>query len=227
MPGWFPSIGGQTVDIIIEDLTRTSKAKIKCPEARLDDICRLLFDLENALRLRLRHVMDVDHNKCNAFFELIKDDKVAGENFRIFLQQAEAKANAVQHADSFRPSAGEGLTVIGRLMRMVGKSSADELSKRAKAFSAALDLDASCLKHSHESLLTVIFRPTIRVIDDQVRFGRNVLLTIFAASQMVTAAAHADDYGMYPVLYLQGTSYDLRVSLQSIANVLQAAAQRP
>lgn len=57
--------------------------------------------------------------------------------------------------------------------------------------------------------------------DPNVRFARNVLVTVATSCQVLTAAAHADAYGHYPVSLLQALSFDLRRSLAGAETVIQ------
>jgi hypothetical protein len=69
--------------------------------------------------------------------------------------------------------------------------------------------------------VAVLLRPT-NPPKGAARFGRNVLVTVFASSQFVTGAAHADAYPPFPVSLLAGASYDLRKALTRMIEVIEA-----
>ena len=60
----------------------------------------------------------------------------------------------------------------------------------------------------HEAIPSVLGRPTGGEASVRLRFARNVLLTTGTACQLVTAAAHSDDYAHYPVVLLRALSFD-------------------
>jgi hypothetical protein len=53
------------------------------------------------------------------------------------------------------------------------------------------------------------------------RFVRNLLLTLTASAQLITAAAHADAYRAYPVPLLRAASFDLRRAVTDAVRVLR------
>lgn len=220
LPTWFPRGGGETIDVLFEDLNRSAAARLNAIEVRLDELCGALFRVEEVCRRRLWLVLQQDHNAGNALFAFIRDEKKAGETYRTFLEGAELAAQHVQSAEAFRPSARDGITVIARLLRLAGKTSPDEITSRANALANALMLPAE--GGVDDALVTVLFRPVVRNPNPAADAARNILAVVFATSQLVTAGAHADAYPTFPVLLLQSLSYDLRRALHAICDSIEA-----
>jgi hypothetical protein len=227
IPPWVPSIGGTVVAVHIGDLRSQALVPLNAPEVRIGEICEALFRCETAVTSRLRATHAVDHRLSNSLLDLIrvKEGQPGSkqEGFEDILIKADAGQSGVTERRGFRPSAGERVFIVGRLMRVVSASNVDELSSRGKALAQALGLGSDDAGKVHESLPCVLLRPTVRAKDAATRFGRSILLTLYSSCQLVTAAAHADDYPRYPLLALQGLSFDLRTALAEIEGSLRLA----
>jgi len=214
LPQWFPEWGGRTVQITVQDLTHTAKGPLNIPEGQIDEVCVELYDLENALLARLTAVAEEDHNAGNALFEVIRDPKVEKEKYKDFLTKASRNLAAVHNRSGFRPSARDGQSLVGRLMRLASSSSPDQLPKRGIGLAKALGLTDKELLGIDDPITGVLLRPVNREEANE-RCCRNMVVAIYAAAQLVTAAAHADDYPGYPVELIRHVSYDLRRFLSS------------
>jgi hypothetical protein len=71
-----------------------------------------------------------------------------------------------------------------------------------------------------QSLISVLMRPVVRDKSRSVTWGRNLLTTVFAAYQYSTAAAHADDYGQFPVSLLGSMSRNMVRELEELSRSL-------
>jgi hypothetical protein len=218
LPEWFPLGGGQSMMAVIEDITWTASAPLNAPEARLDELCSSLFELETSLISRLRDVHDSDHGAGNALLELIRRED---EKYPTILENAAAFSAEVRNPTSFRPSVKEGRSLISRLWGLTQKSSPDELHRPSKALGRALALPEQPLEGFEESLASVLRRPHGKETEWRVRFGRNLLVTSTTACSLITSAAHADDYPPFPIPLLKSISLDLRTSLRAADFVLR------
>ncbi len=72
--------------------------------------------------------------------------------------------------------------------------------------------------------LGLLVGPTSRRPSGGRHFALNVLYTVGAACQFVTASKHADVHPSYPLPLTRSLSYDLRRSLDSIIETLDAPA---
>lgn len=216
LPTWFPEVGGRTVSVVIEDMSWTTDAALNCEEANTGDICERLFDLEVSLLSRLQAAYVSDKQCADAFWSLIRreEDLSYGE----LLERFRESRNQVSNPSAFRPSLRNGASLIARLWA-VGhqRNPEDHMPGKALARALALSDDAAS---DHESFASLIRRPSTYVPLASTRFARNALATIASACQLVTASAHADSYGRYPVALLVSYSFDLRRCLREIQQVL-------
>lgn len=226
LPEWLPGIGGTTSEVIIDNLSTAAAAPMNAAEARVDDIARAIFDLEGALLKRLESVRESDHRLGNSFFSLLRT-KASDETYAAFLSSARTTHESVQQPSGFRPSAGEGSSLVGRLMRVLSATSPDSMGALASAFSTALKLSDVRSDGAKDTILAVLLRPTVRDGNVETRLARNILVTVYASAQFSTAAAHADDYPGFLIVLLQGVSYNLRECLAETATLLASSPEPP
>lgn len=216
MPDWFPSIGGQTVQLTIEDLTHTAAGPLNVSEARIKDLCERLYSLESVLVKRLTQVHQLKPSCLMSFFDRVKD----GESCEDFLTAADAHLRAVSNPQGYRPSA-RGRSLVARILRQVTSSSPDQLGRCAKSLSDALRITEEGISGPGPSMVAVLLRPTQSDNLACTSFARNLIVAVYATSQFVTASAHADGYPSYPIELVRQTSLDLRSALESYAECLE------
>jgi len=225
LPTWFPGSRGDTAYVLVEDLTYIASDSLKCEECRVPQLCEQLFSLDGALTGRLRAVLAINRNAGMAFFERIRDVRHTTsanvESFATFLSTAESNRLTVTDPAGFRPSARDGKYVISRIVRLVSNLSPDEVAKTGSALVSALAFGKSLPKF-RESLFAVTAR-SANPPNPEARFGSNVLIAVSAASQLVTAAAHAGEFNTYPVLLLRSAAFDLLRTLDDVARVVDGA----
>jgi hypothetical protein len=222
LPDWYPQIGGTTISVTIRDLITTADGYLNIPEARVNDMCERLHTLERVLLKRLDETAQLNKRAGQSLFSFIKDDK-SDEKYPEFIQAAIDFNSGIKNPSGFRPSAGEGKSFIGRIIRLMYKTTPDEIRKRSKALSMALGIPDDFDTPVNESVITILMRPTSQSEPPATRLVRNALVTIFASSQFITAASHADAYPAYPVLLIQNTSYNLRMTLNALTDALERA----
>jgi hypothetical protein len=108
---------------------------------------------------------------------------------------------------------------------MVAGCTPEQLMKAAGSLRRALALpsDRGC----SDSLLAVLFRSTNPSNDADIRATHGFLVCLYAASQLVTAAAHADDYPAYPEHLLISMSLEMRRYLHEFDSLVRSAPPVP
>jgi hypothetical protein len=194
-----------------------AEAPLSATEVRIGEIHEHLFQLEGALLRRLETVHARDHGACNQLLELLRKD--GEESFGQILTTATEYRETVSTPSAFRPGVKNGKSLLARLWGLVQKQNDDALNKPAKALATALDLPDSNLEN-YESVVSILRRPTF--LDKSVphRVSRNLLVTMSASFQIITAAAHSDQYEAYPVALLRSISFDLRRSMSETEKYL-------
>jgi hypothetical protein len=222
LPAWFPLGGGGAISMLIEDLTWTADAPLGASEVRIGDLCECLLALEETFVARVSIVREVDHRRTNAFLDLVRRDPA--ETLEGILDAANEHRTLVTTPIAFRPSLRDGRTLIARLWAVAQERQPEDMKGPSKALATALDLPNAIELVWHESISSVLRRPSGGEPPEQLRFARNVLMTVATACQLITAAAHADAYAHYPVPLLRSLSLDLRRSLTDAETVIGALA---
>ena len=215
LPDWFPVAPGRTVTARIEDLTWTSTTSLKDSSLGLDDLHRILYEIEGLLIERIRNTSEDDLRRVQAFWDLIRNkDRDAASPIRA-ISEIEKKLDQIENPTSYRPSIRSG-TIVGRLWSHANAYPPEKLVKTAKALTKALSMDQRIVV-SESSLLAVLNRPTNPIEKSYDRWAFSLIITLRSACQLVTAAAHADEYPRFPVMLLQSTFREISRFLDSSA----------
>jgi hypothetical protein len=217
LPEWFPVAGGMTVTSRIEDLSWTTEAPLSADVARIGSLSQLLFELDGVLL----ETLIARQSDRRAVQSLVDRIRLEGESLEQCIDRARLARQAVQNPSAYRPSLGNRESILARLWYLAQSEKPDGLLASIKALQRALDVPVDLDQSWHETLVAVLSRPTNRDPNQGARFIRNLLLTLTASAQFITAAAHADAYAAYPVPLLRATSHDLRSGLSDAVRVLR------
>lgn len=220
LPDWFPLTPGEMVTARIDDLTWSVEVAMSDEAMALSELRRLLYEIDRILIKRIRWSREADHRHVQALWERIQsddDDDVAGALSRI----AETLDNVANPA-SFRPSTARNPTLVGRLWRRANSISPEQLPGLARAVASALRVDGLELANV-VPLVGVLNRPTNPISDAPTRWCFHLIVVLRSACQLATAAAHADDYPLFPAVLLRAVSRDLRQFLDAAIRILRAA----
>jgi len=89
--------------------------------------------------------------------------------------------------------------MVGGLWSVTARTAPDGLARVAGGLAKALQVGDPGVEGHEESILAVIGRPANPIVDAGKRWAFDVIVTVRAACQCVTVAAHADAYARYPV----------------------------
>lgn len=223
LPNWFPVMPGQTVTARINDLTWSVRVSVSDGVAACDEIQRILHELDLAMVDRLRDSQRADHRRIQALWAAIRreSDLDVGST----LASIRTSLGEIRNPNDFRPSTMRNPTVVGRIWHLANKTPPDGLRRKAKALADALRASELRLDEGvDDSLLVVLNRPAEPIRDEEIRWCFQLIVTLRSACQMVTAAAHADEYPRFPDVLLRATSLDLRRFLDRATRILRTAA---
>ena len=222
LPDWFPVAPGQTPEVHIEDLTWSARVSLSDPKLALDDLRRLLHELDETLTRSLLASRAADHRLTNSLWDQIGPRSSGIEDT---LGEAQGRLDAVIPT-AYRPSTRHGKpTVVGLLWGHANGTPPDTVSKTAKALVEALRIEAAEVGRD-ASLAAVLNRPS-NPLDERVQWAFSLIVTVRCACQLVTAAAHADEYPRFGAELLQATSHDLRSFLDDAVARLRIAEGAP
>ena len=220
LPDWFPVSPGQDVIARIEDLTWSVGIPLSAPEAHVGEIKRLLCELDRVLLRRARAVGQQDHRRVRGLLDRLQRSSGDTVSVEEFFSVAQAALNNVRNPREYRPSARSG-TVVGRLWSLTARTHPDGLPRVARSLAQALQVGAGAPFQDHEeSIVAVLGRPSNPIREAERRWAFDMIVTVRAACQLVTAAAHADEYARYPVRLLGSLSRELQRSLDGFVDVL-------
>ena len=219
LPEWFPIMAGKEVAARIDDLTWSVYVRLSDEAVAVNELQRLLHELDRALVARIQEALQSDHRHVQALWDRIrrKDENDPGQ----VLQEIDKTLGRITNPTDFRPSTSRSPSMIGRLWYEANKNSPDALPKVAKALARALRTDRIGLQSDTTTLAATLNRPTNPIEDADTRWSFHMIVTLRSACQLVTAAAHADQYPMFPDVLLRATSLDLRRSLDEAIRILE------
>lgn len=222
LPDWFPVAPGQTPEVHIEDLTWSARVLLSDPKLALDDLRRLLHELDETLTRSLLASRAADHRLANSLWDQIGPKNSGIEDT---LREAQGRLDAVTPT-AYRPSTRHGKpTVVGLLWRHANGTPPDAVSRTAKALVEALRIKDTEIGRD-ASLAAVLNRPSSPLVG-RVQWAFSLIVTVRCACQLVTAAAHADEYPRFGAELLQATSHDLRSFLDDAVARLRIAEGAP
>lgn len=215
LPGWFPVSPGEHVGVVVRDLASSILVHLNAPEAHGPGLCEALYDLEGLALRRLEGVWRQDHRRVSAFFDKTRGEQQ--ESIEKVIEEAKTFLESVKLPSAYRPSLKAGTSLVSRFLRVAMKSSPTELSKVGAACVDAFGLVVDGTTTG--PLVATLLRPPQE--SREGRLGRGLILAVFSASQLVTAAAHADDYSAVPVSLLAAMSQDILASLHGYSALLR------
>ena len=228
LPSWFPVSPGTVVTATIMDLTWSTYVSLRAEEVRVGEIGRLLFELDRELVSHLRASYEQDHRLVNSLHDVLRTKDDASISFPDLLSSAEASLDRVTNPRFYRPRTSRNPTLVGRLWRLANTTHADGLRREAKRTVGALRLAPPTPPPDiNESLMAVLSRPSSPIKDPFDRWGFNLIVTIRAACQLITAEAHADEYEAYPLPLVRSVSQDIRTSLDEAIRTLERHRPSP
>ena len=224
LPDWFPVAPGEEPKVDIEDLSWSARVSLSDPTLALGDLKRLLHDLDRALTSRLQATRAADHRLTNRLWDLVRDK----DSGRIVdeLERMQTRLDEVSNPADYRPSTAHEPTMVGLLWRHANETSPAKAPATAEALARALRMDDADADGRHAPLAAVLNRPP-KPMDPGARWAFQLIVTVRAACQLVTAAAHADEYPRFGAELLQATSYDLRSFLDEAATNLRTRDTGP
>lgn len=219
LPDWFLVSWGQDVIARIDDLTWSVGVPLSAPEIHIGEIRRLLCELDRSLLRKVRGVGEGDHRHLRGLLDRFPRRPEDAVSLDGFLSVAQAALDGVRNPRDYRPSARSG-TVVGSLWSLAARTHPDGLAKVARSLAQALQVGAGEVEGHEESIVAVLDRPSNPIRDAEIRWAFDMIVTARAGCQLVTGAAHADEYSRYPVRLLGSLSRELQRSLDGFVEVL-------
>lgn len=219
LPDWFPYCGGDVVTIDILDVASVAASTLQSQAETIGKVQVLLYEIEGLMLSRLREVLTRNHNATHKLFgEILKPDQKSAN----FLSAAEER-HRLSSPEGFRAvSSPTSNHLLGRIVGIVGDRSPNQLPSLGRALFAALEVPEHRAVEIREPLFGVALRSTNKDWESNkaIRSVRNVLLSLYVGAQLVTAQAHAGEYGEFEVVVMRSMLLDCVAVLEEFKSIL-------
>ena len=158
LPMWFPVGAGSIPVVKILDLTWSARVSVADKVVALDDMRRLLYELDLGLVNVLDARMAKDRNKVRSLWYRVWKPDVGDEEIRRELDRIRGDLERVENPTGYRPSALRRPSVVGKLWAHTNKTSPDALPGTAAVLAQALGLEG--VHYRENPLLEVLNRST-------------------------------------------------------------------
>ncbi|MBA2079837.1 hypothetical protein [Rhodanobacter sp. PCA2] len=220
LPPWFPVAPSRETYFAFEDFGASALVLLNAPEARIENVAELVFDLESALLGRLYGQLASHKAAVEALLAELHDGNAV--NATRILSDYRIHLDSISNVRGYRPGAKKDVpSLVSQLLRRIVRVDPNKLVALACKLAQALSLP------TNTRLKPVAFTWLLRVPQPMVREVMNahaILLALLAAYQAQNASAHAGEYGTYPVALVYHASIDLRRCLREAAAAMTAPA---
>lgn len=205
LPRWFPILGGLEIFLKISNLIQTAEVSLlHCPEARIETLAELLYEMESLIVQRLRYISTINQGKARSLIDMLLTDNATNHNSAI--TSFEDFLRSITDPKSYRVNSSKKNSLVSLLLHKFIKSSPDQLASFAQKISDILcDESEQVLK---PTLFSIMFRPGNKV-SVIARNWHAMLISCYQVYQLTNASAHAGEYPTYPVNLIYSNSYDL------------------
>lgn len=218
-PSWLPKHGGRDITVVARDIRSIGCCSLAAPEAAADAVKSSLYELELGLLKVAKNLAARDKHHGQKLWGEILKERSKLERKSQFLDTWATGVATVSDAPSYRPSLTFGWSMVSAMWDTFLRSSPNQLLSRSEAFVEFFEIGADWMPNQPlpSALLPILFRgPEDRERGASLVAGRNLVLTVGLACQLVTAAAHADQYGKVNAITLEAISKDLRTVLSAV-----------
>lgn len=215
-PEWMPAFGGREVTVFSRDVRLIATCSLAADEACVASIKSMLFQLEAALLKVVRSRVLVDRHFGQKLWDQALRLRSGLEKRSQFMEYWSGGLDKVTDPSSYRPSLTFGWSMISAMWEAFLASSPSQLLSKSQAFGEYLSIHSGWLPKNPDPtpILPILFRGPedhLRTADEIA--ARGVVVTVGLCCQLVTAAAHADQYGRVSAPVLSALSQDLRRTL--------------
>ena len=113
LPEWFPVMAGNEVAARIDDLTWSVHVRLSDEAVAVNDLQRILHELDKAVTARIQEALKSDHRRVQALRDRIC--RPGESDFSLVLEGIDKTLDSITNPIDFRPSTSRSPTMIGRL----------------------------------------------------------------------------------------------------------------
>jgi hypothetical protein len=208
LPEWFPLCPSTQTYFSVSDLGQNAELKpLNFPQARMDHVAELLFELERAIVNKLSEIYPTDPARVGRFVSALVPGGKRGDpkdNLTLF----SAHLDSVHDPRAYRPNAADSSKFLAaRVIKLLLGSTPKQLANAGEALGRNL-----CNSHAialKPTFFAVMWRPPSKTTLDATNWHA-ILVAFFQAYQLMNAHAHAGEFPSYAVALQYSNSVNLR-----------------
>ena len=163
LPAWFPVSPGEVVTCSIMDLTWATAVPISDRVTQLQEMRRLLYELDVVLTARLLQTEAADSRRLQSLWSHLSETD--GRSIAEELKRSDEHLGGIHNPSEYRPSI-RSRTAVGYIWATANSKSSDRTVKVAKAMADGLQLRQTAV-NGPPPLLAVLNRPSDRNISEE------------------------------------------------------------
>lgn len=221
LPAWFPLRPSTQTHFSISDLGQSAELKpLNFPQARMDHVAELLFELEQAIVTKLWGVYATDPDRVVRFVDaLLPSGPKVGE-VRGSLELFSAHLASVGDPRAYRPNAADKSKFLAaRIIKLLHGATPKQVATAGEELGRNMyGSGATTLK---PTFFAVMWRPSNKTTLETTNWHA-ILVAFFQAYQLMNAHAHAGEFPAYAVALQYSNSVNLRQFLADAKDFVES-----
>jgi hypothetical protein len=209
LPAWFPLRPSTQTYFSISDLGQSAELKpLNFPQARMDHVAELLFELEQSVVNKLWEVYAADPDRVGRFLDALLPSGPKGGEARGSLELFFAHLASVEDPRAYRPNAADKSKFLAaRIIKLLHGATPKQVATAGEELGRNLHgSGATILK---PTFFAVMWRPSHKTTLETANWHA-ILVAFFQAYQLMNAHAHAGEFPAYAVALQYSNSVNLR-----------------
>lgn len=221
LPVWFPLHPSTQTYFSVRDLGQSAELKpLNFPQARMDHVAELLFELEQAIVNKLWEIYATDPNRIIRFVDALRLNGSKGEDARGELEIFSNHLASVEDPRAYRPNAADKSQFLAaRIIKLSHSATPKQVAAAGTELGKSLyNSGAATLK---PTFFAVMWRPSNKTPLETTNW-HSILVAFFQAYQLMNAHAHAGEFPAYAVTLQYSNSMNLRQFLVDAKNFVES-----
>lgn len=209
LPAWFPLCPSTQTYFSISDLGQSAELKpLNFPQARMDHVAELLFELERAIVSKLWEIYATDPTRIGRFVDSLLLNGPKGQDAKDNLELFSEHLASVPDPRAYRPNAAEKSKFLAaRIIKLLHGATPKQVANVGEELGRNLyNPGATALK---PTFFAVMWRPSNKTPVEATNWHA-ILVAFFQAYQLMNAHAHAGEFPAYAVALQHSNSINLR-----------------
>jgi len=221
LPNWFPVRPATSTFFSVDDLGHAAEIEpLNLPDARMEHIAELLFELELAICDKLVELHAQEPARVAACVDALNPSGTKSADAEAALSLFSAHLAATLDPRAYRPNAADKSKFLAaRILKLVLGHPPKQLANAAEELSR--NLQGSGATALRPTFFAVMWRPANKMTVEATNWHA-ILVAFFQAYQLMNAHAHAGEFPAYPVALQYASSLDLRQFLRDAKDFVEA-----